>query len=152
MKHVLTPFEAFSFVADDLAVGGLASYGHRNFQKFDLALQVAYELTSGPGPMVTQVKGVPVHQFRLDDTSDVKTHAAQELEVLRAVGLLHQARRQGLRVLVTCAQGRNRSAMVAAEYLIQCGNPARATIQKIKERRANSLTNPLFLKWLERAR
>jgi len=149
MKHIITPTAPFSYVADDLAVGGILAYADLDFGRFDLALQCAYELAGKP---VDKHRGVIVHNFRLDDTKDERAHAGQLLEVHRAVGLLTQARRQGLRVLVTCAQGRNRSAMVAAEYLIQSGNRADDVIRKIQERRANSLTNPTFVAWLKRPR
>lgn len=151
MKHLITPDAPFSFVADDIAIGGILAYG-QDISRFGLCINVAYELVATGGRIRYDIKGVPLLEFRLDDTSNRAEHAAQIPEVLRAVEMLRQARAAHKTVLVTCAQGRNRSALVVAEFLVQCGNRPREVVRKIQERRSRSLTNPIFVEWLGRAR
>lgn len=151
MKHPLTPDAPYSFIADDLAIGGITAYGETDV-RFDLYVQVAYEITDqDPGDQYRH-RGSPVLQFRLDDTADSQIVLRQASEVFRAVEVVKQARARGRRVLVTCAQGRNRSGIVAAEYLIQCGNKPADVVRKIQERRTGALTNTTFVAWLHRPR
>jgi len=68
---------------------------------------------------------------------------------------VREARLRGESVLVNCAQGRNRSALVVAEYLCQetsidVVNPGRSVVAQIQARRPNSLTNTAFVRWLNR--
>jgi protein-tyrosine phosphatase len=147
VKHLLTPDAPFSFVADDLAIGGVMAYAETG-TRFDLRINVAYELDPN-----TYLFPTTCHRnFKLDDTADPQLVLRQAPEVFRAVELVKEARLRGRRVLVTCAQGRNRSGIVAAEYLIQCGNKPADVVRKIQERRANALTNTLFVAWLHRPR
>ncbi len=146
MKHLITPTAPFSFIADDLAIGGITAYGEGH--RFDLRINVAYELD--PNKYLFPSK---CHMnFRLDDTENHAQVLSQAPEVFRAVERVKEARARGRRVLVTCAQGRNRSALVAAEYLVQCGNRPADVVRKIQERRANALTNTAFVAWLHRPR
>jgi hypothetical protein len=140
------PFAPYSFVSDEIAVGGLLAYGEP-LQEFGFVMNVAWELVSA-GDVV---QGRRVEHARLDD-NDNGDIEPQVPEILRAVKLVAQARQCGHSVLVTCAAGRNRSATVVAEYLIQSGLPAHAVIERIRERRANSLGNQTFVDWLLRKR
>jgi len=66
---------------------------------------------------------------------------------------VHEARKQGKVVLVTCAEGRNRSALVVAEYLVHHrGYAAEKVIEEIQARRDRSLRNEAFVRWLKRSR
>lgn len=53
--------------------------------------------------------------------------------------------RQGYRVLVTCAQGRNRSALVSGIALhLLTGHPGWECVEYIRRRRPGALTNEAF--------
>ena len=133
-----------------LAIGGLMAYS-KTLTRFGLILNVAWELDKARmGPKTAC--GMPVLFARLDDTEDAHIIKRQTPEVLRSVALVREARAAGKDVLVTCAQGRNRSGLVIAEYLISSGLKADAVIKTIQERRANALTNRAFVAWLKRRR
>lgn len=146
MKHLITPHTPFSFIADDLAIGGVMAYGEGH--RFDLRINVAYEIDPNKYLFPTRAHA----NYRLDDTENRRAVFQQAPEVFRAVERVREARARGRCVLVTCAQGRNRSALVAAEFLIQCGNHPADVVRKIRERRANALTNEAFVVWLHRPR
>lgn len=175
MKHAIAPKAPFSWVADGLAIGGIVAYGE-DLSGFGLCLNVAQEIASGDPKMtgaggcttcgntrftsrpfgrgqracdICTIKGVPLRHARLDDIDEI---ASQVPEILRAVALVADVRGRGAAVLVTCAQGRNRSALVVAEYLCQLGNAPADIVAKIQARRANSLMNGAFVAWLHRAR
>lgn len=143
MKHLITPHATISYVADGIAIGGVEAY-REDLGRFSLLLNVAEE--------VALVGGLParVLHARLDDQNDPALVLRQAPEVLRAVALVAAAHQAGKQVLVTCAQGRNRSALVVAQYLVQCGNRPRDVVDKIRARRANALTNKAFVAWLGR--
>lgn len=155
---ILTPFGPYSFVAPGLAVGGLSSYGEP-LDQFGLLLNVAWELApTESNELSDSVIGANIVQHcKLDDNHDVRP---QVPEILCAVEMVRAARAEGKLVLVTCAQGRNRSALVVAEYLIQSCAPRGAAlaadaeyiIDMIQSRRHNSLRNRAFLAWLKRKR
>jgi len=151
VRHLITPDAPYSFVADGIAVGGITSYG-KDINRFGLAINVAKEFGSPPGKTVYEIRGIPVLEFRLDDVKDPVEHAAQHDEVLRAVDALRTAHQAGKAVLVTCHMGWNRSALVVAEYLVQCGAPPARVVETIQARRAKSLQNPTFVAWLHRKR
>lgn len=90
-----------------------------------------------------------------DDT----LHISSEIpKILRAVALvqMYRAHAHGnpltRSVLVTCAQGRNRSGVVVAEVLIQEGAEVEYVIKTMRERRKDALTNTAFVEWLRRKR
>jgi protein-tyrosine phosphatase len=159
---IITPFGPYSFVSQGIAIGGVLAYGEP-LEQFGRLLNVAWELApTESNELSDSVIGKNVVEHcKLDDNYDVE---AQVPEILRAVELVRRARSQNKLVLVTCAAGRNRSALVVAEYLIR-SLPANTTaaarlvsldaervIDQIQARRANSLTNPAFVKWLKRNR
>jgi protein-tyrosine phosphatase len=70
---------------------------------------------------------------------------------LRGARRVNELRRQGLRVLVTCAQGINRSGLVVALALVLDGMPAAQAIQAVRQGRRHpagvqALRNPHFVK------
>ena len=154
---IIAPFGPYSFVSQGIAIGGLSSYGEP-LDAFGLLLNVAWELApTESNELSDSVIGKNVVQHcKLDDNHDVE---AQVPEILRAVELVRRARSQDKLVLVTCAAGRNRSALVVAEYLIWCSHGLDAThiiaarvIDQIQARRSGALTNRAFVKWLKRNR
>jgi protein-tyrosine phosphatase len=146
---IINPFGPYSFVNSAIAIGGIAAYGEP-LDRFGFILNVALEFFEDPpGERSVTSGGQPVQQMRLVDTNDIES---QVPSVLRAVGLVHAARLEDKFVLVTCAAGRNRSALVVAEYLIQHGHDAQKVISGIQARRAKSLTNETFVNWLLRRR
>lgn len=147
MKHLITPHASYSYVADRLAIGGIMAYGE-NLSAFSQRINVAYEID--PGAYLFPSK--PHANYKLDDTKSRRDVLGQAAEVFRAVEHVKQVHARGGSVLVTCAMGRNRSALVVAEYLIQCGNKPEDIVAKIRERRAHSLTNSVFVQWLCRPR
>lgn len=74
---------------------------------------------------------------------------------LWAARQVQKLRKKGARVLVTCAQGRNRSALIAALVLMMDGLSVDQAIQLIRERRTRTpyggkpLTNMAFIKVLK---
>src|SRR3989304_5602776 len=114
---LLDPFGPYSFVSPGIAVGGLSAYGEP-LNQFGLLLNVAWELApSESSELSDSVIGTnTVVHAKLDDNFEVE---AQGPEVLRAVELVRHARAPGTAALVTCAMGRNRSALVVAEHLIR---------------------------------
>jgi protein-tyrosine phosphatase len=87
----------------------------------------------------------------LDDSVPTKSDIALALSAARQVQAL---RRRGAKVLVTCAQGRNRSALIVALVLMMEGMSADQAIQRVVERRKSApfglkaLTNRDFIKVL----
>jgi protein-tyrosine phosphatase len=64
---------------------------------------------------------------------------------LEAARVVHRHREEGRRVLVTCAQGKNRSALIAALALMLEGSDATTAIAKVRDGRKL----PMGLKALE---
>lgn len=68
----------------------------------------------------------------------------------RAAGEVVLALDRGDRVLVTCAQGRNRSGLVSALALVRrCGVSGREAARVVREARPSALTNALFREFLD---
>lgn len=116
---IINPFGPYSFVSQgEIAIGGILSYAEP-LDHFGFLINVAREFAEEDEEKETLVYNRRVHQAKLDDCDEVEEQAP---EILRAVRLVGEARRTGVKVLVTCAMGRNRSALVAAEHLIQVGH------------------------------
>jgi len=76
----------------------------------------------------------------LDDAVPTK----KELETaLDAAWKVYNARKAGKRVLVTCAQGINRSALIVALVLMIHGMPAERAITRIRALRKGVILQPL---------
>lgn len=142
---ILTPFGPYSFVWDKVAIGGVLAYGEP-LTPFGFVMNVAWEFVEYGG---TEVRGVHVHHARLNDDDNIEP---QVQEILRAVALVKKAHSEGHPILVTCAAGRNRSGLVAAESLIQLGNDPQQVISSIQARREHALSNQTFVQWLMRKR
>ncbi len=156
---IIDPHGAYSFVAPKIAIGGVSAYGE-DLKQFGFLMNVAFEFadqaTRGEELLTN---GQRVVHARLDDSEEPHILERMLPEIHRAVGLVKAASAKGEAVLVTCAAGRNRSGLVLAEFLIQRGvekgvpaKRAKEVIKNIQARRANALTNALFVKWLLRRR
>jgi hypothetical protein len=148
-----------------LAIGGLLAYSEpEKLSPFGLILNVAWELNQTEPLQPREKLGEHIiEHVRLDDNYDV---GPQVPEILRAVGMIRIAHEAGKNVLVTCAAGRNRSALVVAEYMLQhtftsrngwpeplCAErKAEIIIDNIRRKRAHALGNEAFVEWLKRAR
>jgi len=141
----------YNFVADGIAVGGLLAYGE-SLAPFDVLMNVAAELNyvdHGDDREVQYVDGKRVYGVDLYDTDQVNFQAE---ELQRAVKAIAFTREHGKTILVTCREGRNRSALAVAEYLIQTGLEPSLVVSTIQSRRRDALTNEAFVEWLLRNR
>lgn len=93
---------------------------------FDYVAACAYELQPQPSRTVGVIR-VP-----LDDAVPSRREIVRALDGARVVNKLRSQRQ---RVLVCCAQGRNRSAWVAAMCLMQDGCSAEAAISELRTKR-----------------
>jgi protein-tyrosine phosphatase len=76
----------------------------------------------------------------------------QEIEIaLRASCEVRRLLSLGKRVLVTCAQGRNRSGLVSGLVLVTNGLSADEAVSLIRSKRRNALSNTHFVRCLQRA-
>lgn len=142
MSPVVNPHAPFSFVTDRLALGGVHAYSE-DLTRFDFCLNVAQELQHLVYPKLVEHCG-------FDDTLDIEP---QLPKIERAVRMVAERRMRGATILVTCAQGRNRSGVVLAEALLRTSTTSPAmVVQAIRERRHNALTNHAFVAWLMRRR
>ena len=131
-------------IDDRLFIGGLMAYA-TPLVGIDLAINVASELADEDDRSVSHA--------RLRDDDDVES---QRVEISRAVDLVVAVRLRGGVVLVTCAEGRNRSCLVAVEVLVQEGMAVDDAISKVVSARSRDaprvLSNQSFLRWLRRER
>jgi len=116
-------------------------------EQFDLIVLCAMELQSLRFPCRSAILHVP-----LDDAEPTRHEVSVALRAAKEVA---EARRQGKRVLVTCAQGVNRSSLVAAMSLAKSGMPPKIAIELIREQRKppsgmRPLCNPHFVRLLMR--
>lgn len=147
MSPILNPTGKYSFITERLAIGGVVAYGEDLSGRFHFAINVAEELERAcPGVPTTDILSM---HCGFDDTHKIGPELAK---IERAVGHVLAHRNRGETVLVTCAQGRNRSALVVAETLIRGGADPEFVVRTIRERRANALTNTTFVAWLMRKR
>lgn len=147
MSPVLNPTGPYSFVTDRLALGGVRAYAE-DLSRFDFCLNVAQEVEHHFGGPLREA-GAWAH-CGFDDVLDIDSQLPQ---IERAVRMVVERRLRGETILITCAQGRNRSGVVLAEALIQTSKATpQQIVQTIQERRANALTNRAFVAWLLRRR
>lgn len=153
---IFLPSAIISPVTPDISIGGINAYAEtEELRGFGLLLSVAIEFCDEDRqdqlvydfPPTGQV----VHLGRLEDTGG-RRHHAQIPEVERCVALVDAARARGERVLVTCAMGRNRSALVIAEHLIRTGMSPDDAVRLLQSARRWALTNDDFVTWLLRER
>ena len=123
------------------ATSGVRSGSH------DVVVFCAMELPVPPAPPHRRVR---VHGCPLDDAHLTREEIARATETARHVA---RSVASGSDVLVTCAQGRNRSGLVTAlalHALTGCGGAA--AVRQVRERRLNALgpalTNVTFVHYL----
>jgi len=92
--------------------------------------------------------GVDVYKISIPDG---KLDNSQQKQVITAASTVARLLQLGRKVLVTCALGVNRSALVAALALVMLGWDGEAAIKKIREKRTPSaLFNQHFQKMILR--
>jgi protein-tyrosine phosphatase len=113
------------------------------FRGFEVVALCAFELQATPGTFgPTRILPAPMD----DADADVETIATAK----RAARSVCNHLLKGLRVLVTCAQGRNRSGLVVALAVRAIARVAGAeAMRRVRELRPNALTNPQFARYLE---
>ena len=147
----MNPEYLYNYVAPRIAVGGFDSY-RKDFEHFGFTLNVAFEVQrwSQDYPFLANVPNL--QHVPLDDCNDMEKCLEQAQAVRTAVQLLTNAVEDGHCCLVSCYAGRNRSALVVTEYLIQTGMDPDIAIASVRARRKNSLGNEAFVAWLKRPR
>lgn len=141
----------YDFITPSIAVGGVDSY-RKDILLFNFRLNVAFEIQRWPQdhPWISKVQNL--EHVPLDDSNDMERCLQQAPAVLLAVDLLTEAVEEGRCCLVTCLAGRNRSALVVAEHLIQKGRAPDFAIATLQTKRENTLGNETFVTWLKRPR
>lgn len=151
--------DPFTFIWPTIAIGGLAAYG-QPLGQFGLILNTSVELAQYGDK---NFEGHDIVHTRLIDDDENADIEEQVPEIFRAVAFLrqHLSKPNARPALVTCGEGRNRSALVVAEYALSVSWFSKATDQKwfvdemvehIQRVRPNTLTNSSFVKWLKRER
>lgn len=126
----------------ELWQGGVPA-GVREVNDFDLVVNCSYEL-----PDIQQSSGGLY--FRLD-LDDARMYESMQRTIRLASGVVASVVRDGLRVLVHCTQGWNRSGVVVARSLIYLGvEPATAICLVQEYRDPMALCNAHFTAWLMR--
>lgn len=132
-------------ITKSISIGGLLAFGYpEQLETFGLIISAAKELANYVPSEDPKLKAVLLND---DDRPDL-----QEKEIFRGVDLIAHARGHGQHVLVTCAEGRNRSALLVAEYIIQRKGEAAKVIRHIQSTRKGALTNTAFVSWWMRSR
>ena len=102
-----------------------------------------------------QPKGLPVKYVIHASIDDNFEPTTQDLHTADTVAsLVNMHRGVGRRVLVTCMEGRNRSAMVAALALVKQGLPGHVAVAEVRRKRKHPegksiLFNPAFVRFIE---
>jgi hypothetical protein len=157
-------FSPFSWVTEQIAIGSVWAYQDPALTSFDFALNCAIEWAEAcranaaiPHPLAAMpnrlasgpTDRIPSAHEGFDDCYEFDVWLPQ---IERAVGLVTGELRRGRKVLVTCAQGRNRSALVVGEALIRLGGEPGETVLLIQAKRKRALSNRAFVDWLMRDR
>jgi protein-tyrosine phosphatase len=126
-------------IVDGIYIGGAP----RSCGNFDVVVLAAKEYQDVP--LNCRVIRAP-----LDDATPTKREVGMALRAAREVAHLQ---RQGKKVLVTCALGVNRSALIIALALIMNGMPVEQAVQLVRNRRrmpygARVLSNQAFVRLL----
>lgn len=152
-----------------LAIGGLLCYPDKGYRQFGYVLNVAREASvrqSGDGMEAPCRDRDGVYHLPIDDVdSDTlvmpdATARLVEVATKAVIEQLHQSKT----VLLTCVEGRNRSALVAALAMVRMGMDPWAALELVRNGREpyfirpdspvrrHVLTNRTFEKWLLRQR
>lgn len=148
-------------ITDRIAQGGL---GHNPrqvpalvelaFSKFDVVVLCAVELQ----PKVHVPKGKRLMRFPIDDDDYRPLPPEVGLLAHQMGAQLARLARSGKRVLITCAQGVNRSGLITAMTLLYATNlPPKAIVDLIRKKRKAGggffpLCNPMFEMFVLNAR
>lgn len=108
---------------------GAHHFDASTLEPFDVLVLCAAELQDAPEGAAERMK---VLRCPLADDRPTRR---ERLRAWGAAQAVNRERMRGRRVLVTCAQGVNRSAWVAAVALWQQGLPARSAVATIQKRR-----------------
>lgn len=135
----------FNWIVPNLAQGSYPDV-REAFKTFDIIVFCAEEKQ----PRTRAPKGKHIARFPLDDDPyrPLPVEVAQMAHQLaRNIGSLYA---RGHPVLITCAQGLNRSGLITALILMYCHRmPARDAIQLIRRQRdKDALCNPMFEQFL----
>ena len=133
-----------SQIIPNLWQGGLVPRGH--IQGVDVLVLCAMEHQprSAELPGVRMVVHAPM--------DDAEPSLEEVVTARQAAAHVAHALRHGRRVLVTCAQGRNRSGLVSALALTRLGASPDQAIRLVRRARgANALSNPHFVDVIRRA-
>jgi protein-tyrosine phosphatase len=114
---------------------------------FDLLVLCAEEFQ----PPASLFPGVKIIHAPLDDT-DIRFRPHDEATAKAAAKRVADAMRAHSKVLVACAQGRNRSGLVVGLALLDHAYEPLRAVDIIKSRRANALTNVSYVDLLTRTR
>lgn len=123
----------------ELWIGSFPPAGRGLAAKFDILVLAAVELQ----PSVDMFPGIKVLRCPIDDRDPPrKGDIEQARECARDVTWWV---RNGYRVLVTCAQGRNRSGLIVGLTLRQLiGSGGRRVLALVRHRRKDALTNKAY--------
>lgn len=127
-------------VGKNLWVGGLPTDARAVDKNFDALVLAAKEFQD-----VFPVHKYPNTKLILAPLNDAKPSAKEQATALKAALEVHDLNKQGKKVLVTCAAGVNRSALIAGLSMVVAGDNAQHAINRIrKHRKPPSGSTPLF--------
>lgn len=110
--------------------------------------QVLVLCAIGYQPPAGRFPGVYVIHAPLTDHGAAMTSIERTL-AKRAARIVARELARGRNVLVTCEQGRNRSALVAAIALVLLGSPRPKAVQQLRRMRFQALANRDFARMVE---
>jgi len=139
-----------SRVAPGLWMGGAPAAG--KLLAFDRVFLCAWELPYdelGPYPFGPRARVVRVP---LDDSGRPPSAGEVRLAFAASRAVARIYRTGGFRILVTCAQGRNRSGLVVALALLELGASPKDAIGAVRQARGpHALSNAWFVKLIHEA-
>jgi len=137
----------FDYILDNvLAQGSAPPFGAQLGPAFTTLVLCAQELIENGQGMSGAFPGVTVLEVPLDDAKPSADEVKRALVAAHDISLRIRSRE---RMLITCAQGRNRSGLVSGLTLMQLGMSADEAIARVKRARRNALTNHYFVRVLK---
>lgn len=129
-----------------LAQGSAPPFGVLLGPRFTTLVLCAQELIESGQGLPGSFPGVTVLEVPLDDAKPTSDEIRRAL--IASTNIASRIRRRE-RMLITCAQGRNRSGLISGFTLMQLGMSANEAITLVKRARRNALTNPYFVQVLQ---